>query len=75
MLRRDWVIDGSKGVSAFAETLSPVAYVKQVLAPELRTSDLVAMNDLGLHKSGAIRRAIRGVARILQHKSARPCLF
>jgi hypothetical protein len=48
-----------------------VAYVKQVLAPALRPGDLVAINDLGMHKSGAIRRTIRGVARILQHKPAR----
>jgi hypothetical protein len=36
MLRRVWVITGSKDVLAFPPTLSPVAYVKQVLAPALR---------------------------------------
>lgn len=35
------------------------AYVEQVLAPTLRPGDIVVMDNLGSHKSAAIRHAIR----------------
>lgn len=34
------------------------AYVQQILAPELRAGDIVVMDNLGSHKSPAIREAI-----------------
>ncbi len=34
------------------------AYVEQVLVPTLRPGDLVIMDNLGSHKSAAVRRAI-----------------
>ena len=37
------------------------AYVEQVLIPTLRPGDIVVMDNLGSHKSGAIRAAIRAV--------------
>jgi transposase len=35
------------------------AYVEQLLVPTLRRGDIVVMDNLGSHKSGAIRKAIR----------------
>ena len=37
------------------------AYVTRVLVPELRPGDVVIMDNLGSHKSQAVRRAIRSV--------------
>jgi transposase len=37
------------------------AYVEQVLIPTLKPGDIVIMDNLGSHKSGAIRSAIRAV--------------
>jgi transposase len=37
------------------------AYVEQLLAPTLRPGDIVVMDNLGSHKSAAIRHAIRAV--------------
>jgi transposase len=37
------------------------AYVEQVLVPTLRPGDVVVMDNLGSHKSAAIRSAIRAV--------------
>jgi hypothetical protein len=34
------------------------AYFEQILAPELRLGDIVVMDDLGSHKSAAVRHAI-----------------
>lgn len=34
-------------------------YVRQFLVPTLRTGDIVVMDNLGSHKAGAIRQAIR----------------
>ena len=36
-----------------------LAYVEQCLAPELSPGDIVIMDNLGSHKSQAVRRAIR----------------
>lgn len=36
-----------------------LAYVEQVLVPALRPGDVVVMDNLGSHKSQAVRRAIR----------------
>ncbi len=36
------------------------AYVQQQLAPVLRPGDIVVMDNLGSHKSRAVRQAIRG---------------
>ena len=38
------------------------AYVDQILVPSLRPGDIVIMDNLGSHKSGAIRKAIRAAA-------------
>jgi transposase len=35
------------------------AYVEQVLLPELRSGDIVIMDNLGSHKGQAVRRALR----------------
>ncbi len=54
------VLDGPMNRPAF------VAYVQQVLVPELSPGDIVIMDNLGSHKSKAVRRAIREVgARLL----------
>jgi transposase len=37
------------------------AYVEQALVPTLKPGDIVVMDNLGSHKSAAVRRAIRGV--------------
>jgi len=37
------------------------AYVEQFLAPTLARGDIVVMDNLGSHKSNAVRRAIRAV--------------
>lgn len=47
------VIDGPINGEAFR------AYVEQVLVPTLRPGDLVIMDNLGSHKSEAVRAAIR----------------
>lgn len=42
------------------------AYVEQILVPTLKPSDIVIMDNLGSHKSKAVRQAIRSVgARLL----------
>jgi len=41
--------------------LSFLAYVEQVLVPTLKPGDIVVMDNLGSHKSQAVRRAIRAV--------------
>ena len=48
------VLDGAMNGAAFK------AYVEQVLVPTLRPGDIVIMDNLGSHKSKAVRRAIRG---------------
>jgi transposase len=47
------VIDGPINGEAFR------AYVEQLLVPTLRPGDLVVMDNLGSHKSKAVRKAIR----------------
>jgi transposase len=37
-----------------------LAYVEQVLAPALKPGDIVVIDNLGSHKSKAVRKAIRG---------------
>ncbi len=37
------------------------AYVEQILVPALKPGDIVVMDNLGSHKSAAIRKAIRAV--------------
>ena len=59
-LRRDridapCVIDGPINGESF------LAYVEQVLLPELRPGDIVIIDNLGSHKGKAVRRAIRSV--------------
>ena len=49
------VIDGPINGAGFR------AYVEQILVPTLRPGDIVIMDNLGSHKGGAIRRAIRAV--------------
>jgi transposase len=38
-----------------------LAYVEQFLVPTLKAGDIVIMDNLGSHKSKAVRRAIRSV--------------
>jgi transposase len=38
---------------------APLAYVEQMLVPTLRPGDVVIIDNLGIHKRQAIRRAIR----------------
>ncbi len=47
------VIDGPINGDSFR------AYVEQLLVPTLRTGDIVVIDNLGSHKSKAVRRAIR----------------
>ncbi len=43
-----------------------LAYVEQILVPTLKPGDVVVMDNLGSHKSKAVRKAIREVgARLL----------
>src|SRR5437016_1076874 len=49
------VIDGPINGESFR------AYVEQMLVPTLQPGDIVVMDNLGSHKSPAIRRAIRAV--------------
>lgn len=46
------VIDGPINGESF------LAYVRQVLVPTLRPGDMVIMDNLGSHKSAAVREAI-----------------
>ena len=48
-----WLIDGPINGERFR------LYVEQVLVPTLRPTDIVIMDNLGSHKSKAVRRAIR----------------
>ena len=48
-----WLIDGPVNGERFR------LYVEQVLVPTLRPEDIVVMDNLGSHKSKAVRRAIR----------------
>lgn len=46
------VVDGPMNGEIF------LAYIRQVLAPELRSGDIVILDNLGAHKSAAVREAI-----------------
>ena len=48
-----WLIDGPINGERF------LVYVEKVLAPTLKPGDIVVMDNLGSHKSKAVRRAIR----------------
>ena len=48
-----WLLDGPINGARF------LAYVEQVLAPTLKPGDIVIMDNLGSHKSKAVRQAIR----------------
>jgi transposase len=48
-----WLLDGPIDGKSFA------LYVEKVLAPTLRPSDIVIMDNLGSHKGKAVRRLIR----------------
>lgn len=48
-----WLIDGPINGERFR------LYVEKVLLPTLRPGDIVVMDNLGSHKSKALRRAIR----------------
>ena len=55
-----FVLDGPINRDAFE------VYAEKVLVPELSPGDVVVMDNLGSHKSKAVRRAIRAVgARLL----------
>ena len=49
-----WVLDGPINGDSFK------VYVEQVLVPTLAPGDIVVMDNLGSHKSQAVRRALRG---------------
>ena len=48
-----WVFDGPVNGEAFQ------VYVRQILVPTLAVGDIVVLDNLGSHKSQAVRRAIR----------------
>jgi transposase len=48
-----WLIDGPISGERFR------LYVEKLLVPTLRGGDIVVMDNLGSHKSDAVRRAIR----------------
>jgi len=48
-----WVLDGPINRDRF------LLYVQKVLAPTLRPNDVVIADNLGSHKGGAVRQAIR----------------
>jgi transposase len=48
-----WLIDGPTNGESFR------LYIDQVLIPTLRPGDIVIMDNLGSHRSGAIRRTLR----------------
>lgn len=50
-----WLIDGPIDGESFR------LYIDQVLIPTLHTGDIVIMDNLGSHRSSAIRRALRAV--------------
>ena len=55
-----WVIDGPINGESFR------VYIESVLVPTLRPGDIVIMDNLGSHRSHAVRRAIRAAgARLL----------
>ena len=47
-------------------------YVEQILVPSLKPGDIVIMDNLGSHKSDAVRMAIRGVGGRLIFEPSRP---
>ncbi len=49
-----WLLDGAINGACFR------TYVEKVLLPTLTPGDIVFMDNLGSHKSKAVRRAIRG---------------
>jgi transposase len=49
------VVDGPINGRSF------LAYVEQILAPTLAPGDIVIMDNLGSHKSSAVRKAIRAI--------------
>ena len=50
-----WLLEGPINGDSFR------LYVDQVLIPTLRPGDIVIMDNLGSHKSSAVRRALRAV--------------
>ena len=58
-----FVLDGPINGEGF------LAYVEQVLAPTLKSGDIVVMDNLGSHKGAAINKAIRAKG---YGKSGRP---
>jgi transposase len=50
-----WLLDGPINGESF------LLYVEQVLVPTLKQGDIVIMDNLGSHKSKAVRTAIRAV--------------
>ena len=54
-----WLIDGPINGERF------LLYVEKVLVPTLKPGDIVVMDNLGSHKSKAVRRAIRAVGAYL----------
>jgi transposase len=54
-----WLIDGPINGERF------LLYVEKVLVPSLKRGDIVIMDNLGSHKSKAVRRAIRAVGAYL----------
>jgi transposase len=50
-----WLLDGPIDGDSFR------TYVERVLVPTLRPGDIVVMDNLGSHKSAAVRQAIRAV--------------
>jgi transposase len=55
------VLDGAMNGPAF------LAYVEQVLVPELQSGDIVVMDNLPAHKIAGVRQAIEGAGATLRH--------
>jgi transposase len=51
-----WMLDGPVNAAAFQ------TYVEKALVPTLRQGDVVIMDNLGSHKSPAVRQAIRSAS-------------
>jgi transposase len=54
------LIDGAINGESF------LAYVRKVLVPTLRPGDVVVMDNLGSHKSAAVREAIEAAGAVLR---------
>jgi transposase len=64
-LRREHVGAYGIGIEESFNGLCFLTCVTQFLAPSLRAGDIVVMDNLGIHKAVAVRRAIRAAGTLL----------